>query len=152
MINIIDRQTVVISVNLATFVIGPPEVKSQVQLPINLRFAADELILKTIVYNNTGAVADVDDVIHDVIWCNITNDNLIGAFPNAPTQHPIFLQLDNHFKISNNFQTGNFVLQFQQTSIGNPASFNPQPLISSQAAQHTHGTVVMTIEFIKSTK
>ena len=142
MSNIIDRQTVVISVNLATFVIGPPA--------INLRFAADELILKTIVYSNTGPFADVDDVVQ--IWCNITNDNLIGAFPNTQTHSPVFLQLDNHFKISNTFQTGNFVLQFQQTSIGNPASFNPQPLISSQAAQHTHGTVVMTIEFIKSTK
>ena len=148
--NIIDRQTVVISVNLATFVPGPPEVQSQVQLPMNLRFAADELILKAIVYNNTAATADVDDGVQ--IWCNITNDHIIGAFPNSPLQAPVSLQLDNHLKISNNFQTGNFLLQFQQTSAGNPASYDSQPLISSQNPQHTKGTVVLTFEFLKHSK
>ena len=78
--NIIERQTFIISVNFNTMT---GVVYSQVQLPINLRFAADELVLKSIIYNNTGAVADVDDVIQ--IWCNLTSDNLIGAFPNTPT-------------------------------------------------------------------
>lgn len=147
--NIIDRQTFLISVNLATFLPGPPEVPAQVQLPMNLRFAADELILKTIVYNNSGAVADTDDVVQ--IWCNVTNDGLIGAFPNSPLQAPVSLQLDNHFSLNNTFQTGNFVLQFQNTSLGAPASYNPQSLISS-VALHTHGTVTMTIEFLKHAK
>ena len=120
----IDRQTFVISVNLETLTGAIP---SQVQLPMNLRFASDELILKSIIYNNSGATADIDDVVQ--IWCNVTNDGLIGAFPNSPLQTPVFLQLDQHFTINNTFQTGNFVLQFQNTSLGAPASYNPQSLI-----------------------
>jgi len=149
MSHILERQTFVFSINLVTFVPGPPEVPSVVTLPMNLRFAANELILKSIVYNNTGAVGDIDDLVQ--IWCNLTNDNLIGAFPNSPQQHPIVLSLDQHFSISNSFQTGNMVLQFQRTTTGNPASYNPQALISS-SAQHTFGTVVLTIEFIKIAK
>lgn len=140
--NIIDRQTFVISVNLSTFVPGPPEIPSQVTLPMNLRFAADELILKSINYN-IGAGVDMADIVQ--IWCNITNDGLIGAFPNDFSVSQINNQ---HFRINNTFQTGNFVLQFQNTSLGGPASYNPQSLISS-TAQRTHGTVVLTFEFIK---
>ena len=158
MMNIIDRQTVVISVNLNTLTgVANP---SQVNLPMNLRFVADELVLKTIVYNNSGPTADVDGIVQ--MWCNITNDNLIGAFPNSPTQVPVFMQLDNHFKIGNNFQNGNFILQFQSTdgmitegppiTYENPASYNPQRLISSQTPQRTFGTLVITIEFIKNAK
>ena len=122
----IDRQTFVISVNLETLTGAIP---SQVQLPMNLRFASDELILKSTIYNNSGATADIDDVVQ--VWCNVTNDGLIGAFPNSPLQTLVFLQLDQHFTINNTFQTGNFVLQFQNTSLGAPASYNPQSLISS---------------------
>ena len=144
--NIIDRQTFVISINCFAFTGAVP---SQVQLPMNLRFAADELVLKSIVYNNSGATADVDDVVQ--VWCNVTNDGLIGAFPNSPTQVPVFLGLDSHFTINNTFQTGNFILQLQNTSLGAPASYNPQSLISS-TVQHTFGTVVLTIEFLKHCK
>lgn len=142
---VLDRQTFVISVNLTTLTGAVP---SQVTLPMNLRFAANEMILKTIVYNNTGATGDDADVVQ--IWCNITNDNLIGAFPNAAgaNPNPVFLPVDSHFSLSNSFQSGNFVLQFLNTSLGAPASYNPQSLISS-TAQHTYGTVVLTIEFVK---
>lgn len=142
--HIIDRQTFIISTNLTTLTGLIPSI---VTLPMNLRFVADELILKSIIYNNTGGTIDTDDIVQ--ISCNITNDNLIGAFPNsAANRQPIFLMLDQHFSISNKFQSGNFQLQFQNTSLGNPASYNPQSLISS-TAQHTYGTVVLTIEFVK---
>ena len=147
MSNVIDRQAFIISVNLSTFTtVGGVETLSQAILPMNLRFAADELILKTIVYNNSGLVADIDDSVQ--IWCNITNDGLIGAFPNTPFQAQVYLPLNQHYRINNNFQYGNFVLQFQNTSLGGPASYNPQSLISS-TVKHTNGTVVLTIEFIK---
>ena len=47
---ITDRLTFVISVNLFTFLTkgAGVETKSQVQLPMNLRFAAEEVIIKTI--------------------------------------------------------------------------------------------------------
>ena len=57
---LIDRQTFVISVNLDTLTGAIP---SQVQLPMNLRFAVEGMILKSIVHNNSGAVADVDYVV-----------------------------------------------------------------------------------------
>jgi len=115
---IIDRQTFVISVNFATFVPGPPEVRSQVTLPMNLRFAADELVLKSLAYGGGGT--DLADVVQ--IWCNLTNDGLIGAFPNTIQ----FSQMhDEHFSISNNFQTGNLVLQFQETDRGALVAIQP---------------------------
>ena len=143
MSDIIDRQIFVISVNLSTLYGAIP---SQVQLPMNLRFSADTLVLKSVIYE-FGAAGDIDDAVQ--IWCNVTNDNLIGAFPyniRGSYHH------NEQFSISNTFQTGNFVLQFQQTGPGNPASYNPQPLISSLAAQHTYGTVILTIEFLKHAK
>ena len=148
MSNIIDRQTLIISVNLVTFtIVGGVETLAQVTLPMNLRFAADELILKSIIYNNTGPNGDVDDNVQ--IWCNITNDNLIGAFPNTPLQNPIIVSLNQHYRIANSFQTGNFVLQFQNTTLGGPASYNPQSLISTNVPQRTKGTVVLTFDFVK---
>ena len=72
MTNVIDRQTVVFSINLATLL------PSVAQIPMNLRFAADKLVLKSITYS-PGAVADVGDMVQ--IWCGIINDNLIGSFP-----------------------------------------------------------------------
>ena len=130
---IIDTPTVVISVNLN--LMNSVDRPSQVQLPMNLRFAADELVLKSIVYG--GSQVDVDDIIQ--IWFNITNDNIIGSFTNAIP----------HFKISNTFQTGNFMLQFQQTDI---TSYNPQALISSQVPQRTFNKVVLTFEFLRHSK
>jgi hypothetical protein len=149
--NILERQTFVISVNLAT--LNDATHPSQVTLPMNLRFAADELILKSICYNSLAANADIPDSVQ--IWCNITNDNLIGAFANSPSNlgdpSPVNQMFNSHFRINNTFQTGNFVLQFQNTSLGAPASYNPQSLISS-TTQHTFGTVVLTIEFVKHSK
>ena len=153
MTHITDRQTFVISINCETFIVNPLTgvgTPSQIQLPMNLRFAADELILKSIVYRNTSATPDIGDVVQ--IWCNITNDNLIGAFPNSSTAVPMFLSLDHHFTISNTFQTGNFILQLQTTRLGGPASYNPQTLISSLVAQRVYGTVVITLEFVKHSK
>ncbi len=157
---IIDRQTFLISVNMFNFNTGVNRVSSQVNLPMNLRFAADELVLKHISYNSAippnQATADINDMVQ--IWCNITNDNLIGSFTNSgPNSLPVNVTLNNHFTISNYFQTGNFVLSFQQTG-STAASYNPQPLISSQGAppaplvQTTFGVVAITIEFLKHSK
>ena len=144
--NILDRQTFVFSIDLNG--LSPSEISTN----LNLRFAADELILRSICY--TSENVDLADVVQ--IWCNITNDGLIGSFPNAGNDLngavPIFLALNNHFRINNTFQTGNFTLQFQTTDQGSPFYYNPQPLISSQAPQRTGGTVSITIEFIKLAK
>ena len=74
MTNVIDRQTVVFSINLALLL------PSVAQIPMNLRFAADELVLKSLTYS-PGGVADVGDMVQ--IWCSLTNDNLMGTFPNG---------------------------------------------------------------------
>ena len=135
--NIIDRQTLIFSINLAKTKI--------MQTPVALRFAADELILKQISYNVAAAV-DTPSVVQ--IWCNITHDNLIGTFPNDSAVWQIH---DHHFKISNTFQTGVFELQFQQTgnnSGQNTIYYNPQPLITNG----TQGVVSITIEFVKYAK
>jgi len=145
----IPRQTFVISVNLNTMT---GDIPSRVQLPMNLRFPANELILKSISYANPDGLAhpDVPDVIQ--ISCNVTNDNLIGSFPNSGfNSFPVFSSLENHLSISNTFQTGNLVLEFQATD-GSLSSCNPQALVSSQAPQRTFGTVVLTIEFVKNPK
>ncbi len=144
--NIADRQTVVISINCATFNLAG--VKSEVTLPMNLRFAADELVVKNISYIGPGT--DLPDVVQ--IWCNITTDGLIGSFPNSGNNSlPTFPSSANHFRINNTFQYGNFVLQLQQTggTAATIASYNPQPLISSLAAQTTFGIVSITLEFLK---
>jgi len=50
-----------------------------------MRFSADELIVKNITYNRAippnQASQDIADIVQ--IWCNITNDGLIGSFPNG---------------------------------------------------------------------
>ena len=129
-----DRQTFVFSVDLN--LVG----SAVMQTPMNLRFAADELIVKSISYNVDPA-NDVAQVVQ--IWCNITNDNLIGAFSN---KGPVSQVPNCQFRISNTFQTGNFELQFQETdNNGGPINYNPQRLIGKE----THGVVVIIIEFVK---
>ena len=137
--NIIDRQTVLISVDFNSLT------TSEIQSPINLRFAADELILKSISYSGNPA----DENINVQIWCNITNDNLIGAFP---AKSPVALYLNSHFRISNSFQTQILHLQFQRTDNGQPPFFyNPQDLITDVAGA-VNGIVSLTLEFIKLSK
>src|SRR3954464_588111 len=121
--NIVDRQTFIFSVNLNG--LDP----SQIVTPVNLRFAADELILKSLTYNAVAAHADTDDVVQ--IWCDRTNDGLIASF----TNNSIVNQFHNeHFRLSNTFQTGNITFQFQQTTAYTaPFYYNPQALISAQA-------------------
>ena len=63
MTNVIDRQTVVFSINLATLL------PSMAQIPMNLRFAADELVLKSLAYSEIAVTPDTDD------------DGLLTAFP-----------------------------------------------------------------------
>ena len=141
---IIDRQTFIFSIDLNG--LDP----SQISTNINLRFTANEIILKSISY--TSENADVPDVVQ--IWCNITNDGLIGSFPNGGDGNnnnvPVFQTHNEHFRLNNNsFQTGNFILQFQTTNQGEPFYYNPQPLISTQSPTHTNGIVSITIEFVK---
>lgn len=134
---VIDRQTFIFSVNMSII--------DTISTPMNLRFAADELILKSISYNVAPGV-DTPTVVQ--IWCNITNDNLIGTFPNNTA---VFQHHDEHFRISNSFQTGIFQLQFQETDNNLSSSsicYNPQPLIGASAK----GVVSITIEFVKYAK
>lgn len=139
MSNIIDRQIFVFSLDLG--------LNSTMKTNMNLRFAADELVLKTITYINDGANPDISENIQ--IWCNVTNDQLIGSFPNSgPNFAPVFLHCDHHFSLSNSFQTGAFELQFQQTGFGSPFFYNPQDVIVG----NTTGVVSLTIEFIKHEK
>ena len=135
MTNIADKQTFVIST--ALILMNPANKPSQVQLPMNLRFAADELILKSITYNNNVSIfPDISNTVG--IWCNVTNDGLIGSFPNS--NNASFYH-NEHFRINNTFQTGNFVLQFLQTDTSNTSTYNPQALISAQNPQETFGTL-----------
>ena len=142
--DIIERQTVVISINCNTM--NPTGISSQVTLPMNLRFAADELVVKNIAYSANSATNDVSNTVQ--IACLQTNDNLIGCFPNSNT---FAVSHNDHFKLNNKFQVGNLSLQLQGTD-GSVASFNPQGLISQQSPQRTFGVVVLTIEFIKYDK
>ena len=72
---------------------------------LNLRFQADEMVVKSITYAMETNSVDTSELIQ--IWCNITSDNIIGAFPNLDpnTQSP-----NHHFTV-NKFQTGSFVLR-----------------------------------------
>lgn len=144
--NIIERQTFVFSVDLAGLVLLNT---SEIQSKINLRFAADELILKSIAYNSpTGA--DIDDVVQ--IWCNLTHDGLITSFPNNAAY---MCYCDVHFRLNNTFQTGNAIFQFQQTGAPTiPYYYTPQPGIvqGSPAASNSNGIVSFTIEFVKLSK
>lgn len=133
--NIIDRQTFIISVNFAT-------AAASINIPMNLRFAADMLVVKSILYTITGG-ADVDEMVQ--IWCNITNDNIIGVFSNNTR---VGLHHNEHFSLNNTFQIGNMNLQFQKTDAGAPFYYNPQPLITPNG--NTKGTVSITIEFLKT--
>lgn len=153
--DIIDRQTIIISINCWNFNNGAGGKPSEVQLPMNLRFAAEELIVKHISYCGPISPNDTEHDIADCvqIWCNITNDGLIGSFQNgSEITLPNSCHHNDHFRINNTFQTGNLILQLQQTGSGNPASCSPQPLISSLTAQSTKGVVVITIEFVKYSK
>ena len=155
MSNIINRKTYIISVNLITLTGAVP---SQVTLPLDLTFAADELVVKSLAYSSLAGNADVNDLVQ--IACNITNDNLICAFPNTLMFSEVH---DEHFAINNAFSGGNLTLQFQGTDglitegpaapvFASPASFRPQRLISAQVPQRTKALLVLTIEFVKYAK
>ena len=134
MSRIVNRQSFVFSLNFD----GDAR-PSIIQTNLHLRFQADEMVVKSITYSIEDAFPDVSEGIQ--IWCNIANDNLIGSFPNKinSTQSP-----SHHFLV-NKFQSGSFVLEFQETF--QEYSYSPQPLISSQ--NFTFGTVCVAIEFIK---
>lgn len=144
MTNIIDRQTLVFSFNLSTLL---PSIAS---VPINLRFAADELVLKSVSYTPVPVpappgVGDIADMVQ--IWCNKTNDNLLTAFPNNLGQSS---QHDEHFRLSNSLQNESITFAFQTTANGAPLFTNPQPLISPGIlVGNTKGIVCLTIEFLK---
>ena len=95
--NVIDRQTYVFSFNLATLL------PSTANVPISLRFVADEFVLKSLAYR-PGAVADTSNMVQ--IWCNKTTDNLITAFPNGVTRCESY---DLHFRLTNTLQNETIV-------------------------------------------
>ena len=140
MTNVADRQTIVISINLTTLL------PSQSIVPLNLRFAADEIVLQSLMYS--PAAGDVADAVQ--IWCDKTCDGLIGSFPNNTATNS---KRNEHFRLTNTFQTGNITFQFQTTANGAPFFYNPQALISPNATPlvvgNTRGIVSFTLEFIK---
>ena len=147
---VIDRQTFVFSVNLNA--LNP----SQIQTPINLRFVAHELILKSLSYSTVNATPDTKNLVQ--IWCNLTNDGLLTSFPNNQV---LCTFPDLHFTLNNNFQAGNIIFQFQKTmAYKAPIYYNPQSLISYVANPPdpldpdnvTRGIVSFTIEFVKYLK
>jgi hypothetical protein len=151
MSNIIDTQTIVLSVNFNTLTInGGVEKQSIIIVPINLRFAADCLLLKSISYS-PNEKTDLQDIIQ--IGCNITNDNIIGAFPNF---NNFTYEHNDYLRLNNTFQTGNLQLNFMTTenaytdgAFGAVATINPQRLISNQVPQRTFGVGVFTFQFLK---
>jgi hypothetical protein len=157
--NIIDRQTLVFTVDL--YQLTP----SLIQIPVNLRFHASEMIFKSISYTTNATNPDVDDNVQ--IWCDITTDGLITSFPNAGQ----FLSFaDLHFALNNsNFQAGTVTFQFLQTDFfvpanpptpayhtGSPYFYNPMSLISNQTGNaggpNTVGKLSFTVEFVKYAK
>jgi hypothetical protein len=141
---IIERQTLVFSIDMNTLAVAN---QSQIQTAVNLRFAADELVLKSLAYTEVAGTPDADDMVQ--IWCNITNDGLLTAFPN---NIGFLQQLDNHFTINNTFQTGNITFQFQQTANGAPFYYNPQAPIAAAGVSNTNGILSFTLEFLKHSK
>ena len=144
-----QRQTFVFFTDIGLLVAAGT---SKISNGINLRFAADELILKSLTYKIGTGVADTNDLVQ--IWCNLTDDNLIGSFPNNGT---VFQQHNEHFSLSNKyFQTGQIVFEVQQTASSvpatNPIFYNPQAGIIQGGASHTNGTISFTIEFVKYAK
>lgn len=137
MSNICDRQTMVFSFNLTLLL------PSVAVVPMNLRFAADEMILKSVTYSPV-ANADIGDSVN--IWCDKTNDGIIATFANGIG---LSYQHDEHFRLSNSFQTGNMTFQFQTTINGSPFFYNPQVLISGAILGNTHGIISFTVEFVK---
>lgn len=136
--NVVDRQTIVLSFNLTTLL------PSIAEVPINLRFKADELVVKSLSYS-LDAVADVPNMVQ--IWCNKTVDNLIATFPNAI---PISVHHDTHFRLSNSLQNETITIEFQKTQFSAPSFQNPQQLISpGNAVGDTKGIVCLTLEFLK---
>ncbi len=144
--NIIDRQTIVISINCNNFNTNPVtrvENKSEVNVPINLRFAAHELVFKSLVYGGF-LNAERRDVVQ--IWCSIAQDNIIGAFPNGGQ---LTMSPDQHSFFSTAFQSGTMTIQLQTVDTSTFPYVNPQPLISSLNLQTTTGCLVLTFEFIR---
>lgn len=145
---IIDRQTLIITVNLFPF--DSPANPSSVNIPINLRFSADALIIKQVSYSPNSNNADTGDMI--LVWCNITNDNLIAVIPNGSSNViPLSATHDDCFMINNTFQTGTMILQFMSgEDSAPPFYYNPTPLISN--IQQTFGIISLTIQFVKFLK
>lgn len=141
--NIIERQTFVFSVDFADLLLAGT---SQIKPNLNLRFAADTLVLKAVVYQER-AVADTADVVQ--IWCDKAQDNIIGSFPN---NGPVQQQHNEHFSLNGTFQNGEIVFEFQQTANGAPFYYNPQPGIMQGGASNTNGIVSFTIEFLRHDK
>ncbi len=142
MSNILDRQTFVFSINMNLLTNT-----SKIQSAIQLRFVADEMILKSISYKVRAATADTDNMVQ--IWCNMINDNLMVAFPNNSS----YIQaMDLHFRVNNVCQTGSIEFQFQQTALGAPLYYNPQNGIVTAGVSQTNGILCFTIEFVKYVK
>lgn len=143
---IAERQLVVISASLAT--------QNNIKVPIELRFNADEVILKNITYASTPVGDNSSGVIN--IFSNLTADPIIGSFPtgwnnftNAVPVTTFYGSVSSYFEqyltLANKFRVGIVNFQFQQPAGTTPYVGN-SPLI---AANTFLGTVTFTLDFIR---
>jgi hypothetical protein len=139
--NIVERQTIVISNNMQD--------STDINVPIDLRFYADEMILKEIVFNSAGNAV----VTTVLIWSNLPIDQVIGVFSSgsiiSDAAIPTFsgapiVRPNNHFQLSSRFKTGVVNFQFQEPN-------DTAPFIGGKymAAGTINGTVTFTLEFVR---
>ncbi|HRP37554.1 MAG TPA: hypothetical protein PLS50_07140 [Candidatus Dojkabacteria bacterium] len=142
--NILQRQTFVFSVAIATLVAGDT---SKITQSINLRFPADTLVFKQLAYQELSN--DIENLVQ--IWCDKTRDPIIGSFPN---NIPVYIKHDDHFELNGEFKGGSITFELQQTANNVPGSgySNPQPGIVRNGASDTNGILSFTIEFLQHEK
>ena len=100
---ILERQTINIAVDLDT------AANANINVPINLRFEADEVTIKNLVYDSPDAVP-----LTAQIYTNLTLDPIIAHFGNAGVvQTCVFPEVKNTFTIVSRFRQGAINFQFQ---------------------------------------
>jgi len=130
---IIERQYVNISNDLTQ--------ANNINVGINLRFDADAVIVKHVIYNASDGASSVIQ-----IYTSLTMDNILCSFPNSGSNNiPVFLQLDIPFILSSRFRQG--VINFQyQTPPSTAPFYGPGPLVPIGA---NTGVVSLLLEFVK---
>ena len=131
---IVNRQTMNIGIDLS--VAG----NNNFNINMNLRFVPDEVIVRSLIYTNTGA-ADTT-IVGCQVWTNLIDDNILCMFGSGSNQ---ITQLENHFTMTRKFQAGsvNFQVQVMPTlALGYTGNGN----LVTGAVQ---GNLFFLLEFVK---